>query len=569
MLVIVCCLGQGCGGGGGGDAGSTPPGTPVPAGSTLSGTAAVGAALALAEVQVRDAAGTLRSATTDANGAYSLDVSGLRAPLLVRVSGNAAGLPVVLHSFVPAVDAGTTNLNVTPLTEAALALASARIPREVFEAPVLSSLSAARESSAVASLNTALSGVLGGIGMTSADFLGDPFVPDQQGMDKLLELVDVVVDQSTSGVRVQLANKLAPAQRVSLVIAANGTVTSSGALSLSTEDAGVFDLASLRDFSADLEAAFAAGPSASAIGALVANDYAEYGLLKAGVVAQLASALYDDAEVLPLSIRSCDVAAMTCTVSLGISLKDGTARRVDETLQQQEDGSWLIFGNHRAYPLLTYYRLVKPVSLSAAVASPAPFGQLVIAVDSGNIGMQSIEISAVSGDTTAQLHHFAIPDGQFSQTMSIGLGSTVTGKILAANGHIRITVTHEDSSIRTEDFYLPLPPSTAPFPALTSAALELFRVWDAGQSLSVSWTTLRKDSPVSRVTSRLGYPVADFQSSTAVSGVSSATLQGNAGGALELDDQSDRKLVLSAEDRSGHVFETIYCGGANIVSNCR
>ena len=54
--------------------------------TTLTGVAATGAALANADITVCDAAGVKKTTKTDAQGAYSLDVAGMKAPLLIGVN---------------------------------------------------------------------------------------------------------------------------------------------------------------------------------------------------------------------------------------------------------------------------------------------------------------------------------------------------------------------------------------------------------------------------------------------------------------------------------------------------
>lgn len=101
LFVLVALLFQGCGGG---SASSTPAPTPV----NMSGTAATGAAVAGATITVKDAAGASKTATTGADGKYTIDVAGMTAPFLVKVDlpggtalysvGGAAGI-VNIHPF--------------------------------------------------------------------------------------------------------------------------------------------------------------------------------------------------------------------------------------------------------------------------------------------------------------------------------------------------------------------------------------------------------------------------------------------------------------------------------------
>lgn len=91
---------QACGGG------SSSTTTPTPA--NMSGTAATGAAVAGATITIKDAAGASKTATTGADGKYTVDVAGMTAPFLVKVDlpggtalysvGGAAGV-VNVHPF--------------------------------------------------------------------------------------------------------------------------------------------------------------------------------------------------------------------------------------------------------------------------------------------------------------------------------------------------------------------------------------------------------------------------------------------------------------------------------------
>ena len=79
----------GCGGGGGGqEPVSQPPPAPVVATPSLSGVAAVGAAVGLATITLTDANGLTRKTTSAADGSYRFDdLSGLQAPFQVQASG--------------------------------------------------------------------------------------------------------------------------------------------------------------------------------------------------------------------------------------------------------------------------------------------------------------------------------------------------------------------------------------------------------------------------------------------------------------------------------------------------
>lgn len=107
LLVIgamVSTLLAGCGGGGGGGSGNNP--TPA----SLSGTAASGLPIASTAVSIKDKNGNSRSATTKADGTYTVDVTNMTAPFLLQVPNPAGGK---LYSVATA--SGTANIH--PLTD--------------------------------------------------------------------------------------------------------------------------------------------------------------------------------------------------------------------------------------------------------------------------------------------------------------------------------------------------------------------------------------------------------------------------------------------------------------------
>jgi len=118
-LVVSAC--------GGGTDDSTP--TPAtPAATTLTGVAATGAPLAGAAIKVCDATGASLSTTAGADGRYTVDVSSLKAPLLVAATTGAfvtinsvpqpAGATRAFAALLPSLQANAANTaNVNPLTD--------------------------------------------------------------------------------------------------------------------------------------------------------------------------------------------------------------------------------------------------------------------------------------------------------------------------------------------------------------------------------------------------------------------------------------------------------------------
>lgn len=113
--------------GGGSSTSSTPGSTPI----TISGTAATGAAISGGAVDVKCASGT-GTATTNADGTYTVSIVGGTAPCLIKVSTtDASGATTDLFS---AVEPGQTIANVTPLTQMVVASALGADPATVFNA---------------------------------------------------------------------------------------------------------------------------------------------------------------------------------------------------------------------------------------------------------------------------------------------------------------------------------------------------------------------------------------------------------------------------------------------------
>ena len=178
------------------------------ASSTLSGTVAVGAPMLNATVTVKDAKGVTVSAPAGVDGSYSgLSLEGLTAPFGVQACGFVDGNYACFYAVVQ--QAGTAN--VTPLTNAAVALALGADPAGIFAAsgsvapPLTSDLDAQHRK-----LKQALGDVLAKAGVGSADFVTTPFSADRTGMDKVLDAVKVSTgtDGGTGKTFVQVEGKI-------------------------------------------------------------------------------------------------------------------------------------------------------------------------------------------------------------------------------------------------------------------------------------------------------------------------------------------------------------------------
>lgn len=182
------------------------PAAATPAPTMIEGTVAIGAAVPGAVITVRDADAATAdvSGVADANGKYSLDVSSLKAPLVVSAAGTLNGEPVSIVAVVPTLTGNADNTaNVTSLTNAVAALIA---PGGDLNALTAAAQIAGIQPATVADasalvVNTLRSNpefaTLLGAGF---DPLSTPFTANGSGVDAVLD--QVAVEVSSSGVAI-------------------------------------------------------------------------------------------------------------------------------------------------------------------------------------------------------------------------------------------------------------------------------------------------------------------------------------------------------------------------------
>ncbi|KVR38202.1 hypothetical protein [Burkholderia ubonensis] len=175
----------------------------------MTGTVAIGTALTGATVTVTDANGKTVSATSGANGAYSVSLTGLSAPLLISAA-DPSGASGTLYSVVAS--ANTTNgapvtANVTPLTTAVAALMTqSGNPADL--TGNASAITSSAITTAEATLDAAIAPILSANSVpASFDPIGSAFTPNQAGADAVIDSVAVTPSASGSGLQIaSLAN---------------------------------------------------------------------------------------------------------------------------------------------------------------------------------------------------------------------------------------------------------------------------------------------------------------------------------------------------------------------------
>lgn len=198
-VVLIVTLSAGCGGGGGSSA-SPAPATQTPSGTaaTLSGTAAAGAPI-IGTITVQDSSTPAITKQTNilANGKYSIDVSGMTGPFMLRADGAVDTTEVHLYSAAVQADVGGI-INVTPFTDLIFANIAGTLAKTYFDNQGYKNLTADAIQTNSALLKASILPVLQALGMNDTiDLLRISFSADNTGFDRVMDIVKVTVDPTS------------------------------------------------------------------------------------------------------------------------------------------------------------------------------------------------------------------------------------------------------------------------------------------------------------------------------------------------------------------------------------
>ena len=189
-LLMIAALIAGCGGGSGGSGAGV-------SSQTVSGVAATGAPL-VGQVTLRDSSSVRKDkVTVIANdGSFSIDVSDMQAPFLLKATGTVDGVSRTLFSFAD--KPGTANIN--PLSSVALAnAAGVDDPATVFDKPdpaTLEKINSAMPNSVVA-LQTKLQPLLSAFSASSVNPVTGSYTADHSGLDGVFDNVKITLSNGT------------------------------------------------------------------------------------------------------------------------------------------------------------------------------------------------------------------------------------------------------------------------------------------------------------------------------------------------------------------------------------
>lgn len=167
--------------------------------STLTGTAATGAAI-LGDVTVKDINGTEKIIATASDGSFTLDVTGMSPAYLLKIVPTDGS--ETLYSY--ATQNGQT-VNLTPATNLAVFLAAGKNDLDaLYSSWNGTALSPTRvadaQNTVLANLTTQLTDA--GLDTASFDFFTTSFAADGTGADAVLDNISVTIDAATQSVTV-------------------------------------------------------------------------------------------------------------------------------------------------------------------------------------------------------------------------------------------------------------------------------------------------------------------------------------------------------------------------------
>lgn len=378
ISVAVAVALAACGGGSGTTAGNSASSTTV-----VSGTAAVGAPL-VGTVTVKDALGAIKGPfAIGANGAYSIDVTGMTAPFVFRASGTANGETYTVHSIATAADANG-NINITQLTDLVVANIAGQLAQNYFDnfgpGGNADAATQAAIDAEVGKLKEKLLPVLTALGVeASIDLLRTQFTPLSSALDKVLDVINVSVDSTTNIATIStLVNAITITDDLAVKAAAEVAPPTLSADNVATADT---DRTLVKKAVTDLGATFAAGlPLVSQLTPLFTTGFLNDDVDRTTFVNDLSTqSRFIGASFTDIEIHNIDYSDPTkITARVSFSIKDSNGVELERVpnmrvRKSSVDGIWRLHGNQRALELTGYAQMVKGMSPDTCVMTGLQF----------------------------------------------------------------------------------------------------------------------------------------------------------------------------------------------------
>ena len=482
-----------CGGGGGSSS------TPTPAASTLSGTAAAGAPI-IGRVFIKDSTTPTakeKNVPIEADGKYTVDVSDMKAPFMVRADGYVGGNEYHLYSAATAADVGGT-INITPLTDLIVANIAKTVASDYYDSGKFSTLTAADLKTQTDALSAKLQPILAAVGVSSSiDLLRASFATDHTGLDAVLDVLRVDTTVSAGTVTATITNIINQSQITSNIT----TGTSTGTLTDTGVATGVTDIqaisAGFKAFSDLFATSLPSDTNATLLGLFDSATFMQEGQSLAAFLSEITT----DKSIIGISFANISIKSMDMTngkavVGFSVIQNGMLANDAPDTwsMIKKSDGKWYMQGDQRIADVEVEAAAEYQVSNTT---NPIATGLRLHIEDRGGKGFTSAVVTGAglpSGGVTLINNiandYFEIQGGygnHYAMTDTAINAIADTGEIYTVNLYIGTTVAATYTEKLLKRPYLNTELTTASFPAITSPTISQMRAFTGGNG-TVSWT---------------------------------------------------------------------------------
>jgi len=426
-------------------------------------------------VYIKDSAGTEKSVTVDAaaNGAYSIDVTGLVAPYKLKVVGSVGNTIVTYCSVATSADEGKT-INITPFTDLIVANIASQMASNFYTNGDPSKITTTAIQTQVQDLATNLVPVLNSLGISgSVDLLRQSFTPGTDALDKVLDIVKIDVDPQTAAV--QITNII---DNSKITGTAGGTM--SGTLTTPTVT-NLADIDQIRQGCSAFVAKFASSlpsPTDTALLALLDTSFLDDGRNRTTMLTEMTS----DSTVLGMTLTGISfVPGADTDLAAGKALVTFTATMPHNNNQQQivtwnfrkANGVWTALGNQR--------------KVKVNVVASANHMQLTSA-QSPSRYLTGISLDIEDRYNSSGVHH-AVVTGPALPTAGVTLYSQIANTESISHGQFTLDSTGHDIN---NVYWLNQDTYSASQQTAADAAID--SAFPAGQDSNVAYTITLYDS---------------------------------------------------------------------------
>lgn len=328
----------------------------------MNGTAAVGAPMGGASIVLTDKNGNQWTTTANDRGSYTFsDLTGAVAPFQVTASVKM-GDTVVTHYALVTESGADRVANITPLTTAVTALVAPTDVPMALTAGQISAVTAEQVAGATAKIKTAIAPLASNLQLGSYDPTTSSFAANRQGIDLLLDHINVTVRPEG----ITLANKMAVTAESQNSTAANGsTINKNSSVAVTPiSNASVTQTSGLDELAAKVQDCFTVASAqrlvvSDAQNATLHSKCADLALpnylhngttFKMRWAAALKSSTMDRSTYLPPVVRL-RVSESPERLAINFNFQDnlGAGYTRPEIVEKQQDGTWKLYGNQRKF----------------------------------------------------------------------------------------------------------------------------------------------------------------------------------------------------------------------------